>query len=140
MPRAGVSVKCNYDSIAYVYTKIADAVSLNQTIRSKEFLKSKITPGQTMLEVGCGAGDFSLSCAQVCSKVIGLDGSARMIEIAKRKAQGAKVEGTQSARLKNNRQSIESNFDSSESENSHDNCGVSVITFAGVTRFSVNRL
>jgi SAM-dependent methyltransferase len=40
----------------------------------------------TVLDVGCGAGGYSLALAGRCRKAIGIDLSPRMIEIAKRKA------------------------------------------------------
>lgn len=45
-----------------------------------------ISPDHTVLEIGTGTGEFALSAANLCKKVIALDVSQTMLEYAKEKA------------------------------------------------------
>jgi ubiquinone/menaquinone biosynthesis C-methylase UbiE len=57
-------------------------ISFNQTERSKTYLLSKMIRGSSVLEVGCGNGEFSIACAKKGMNAVGLDVSQKMIENA----------------------------------------------------------
>jgi len=43
-----------------------------------------------ILEIGCGTGRFTLEIAKKCSKIIGVDFSAKMLEVARKKSKNFK--------------------------------------------------
>ncbi len=61
-------------------------ISIYQTVKTKKYLLEKIDKNRSVLDIGCGNGDFAISCAKKVSKVIGLDVSKKMIENAKKNA------------------------------------------------------
>ena len=75
---------CAWDSVAedYVYDS---SVTLEKNT-FLQFLQSKIelSPNMTVLDVGCGAGAYSLALAPKVKKVVGIDFSPKMIEAANR--------------------------------------------------------
>lgn len=77
---------CAWDSVAedYVYD---GSVTLEKNT-FLQFLQSKIelSPNMTVLDVGCGAGAYSLALAHKVGKVVGIDFSPKMVEAAKRSA------------------------------------------------------
>src|SRR3989337_981340 len=87
-----------YDETRQVGTDYADAEEVEaydarmQKLRDirKEIAKIhtslNITKDQTILEIGCGTGEFTLEAAKHCSKVIAVDVSLPMLEFAKKKA------------------------------------------------------
>ena len=55
-------------------------------------VKAKIEPGMTVLDLGTGAGDVALLLAELvgpAGRVIGIDRSAAVLEVARRRAQAA---------------------------------------------------
>lgn len=67
--------------IADVYEQIADFAA---------------SPGQRVLDIGCGTGGVSLACAARGARVVGIDSSAGMLEVARakpvRRDQGGDIE------------------------------------------------
>lgn len=64
--------------INQVYLTVADMVAAS---------------GKRVLDVGCGTGNLSLSCAARGATVIGVDNNAGMLEVAKLKAEKAGLQG-----------------------------------------------
>lgn len=64
--------------IKAVYLRIADLVA---------------RPGRRILDIGCGTGNASLACAERGARVVGIDISAEMLEVARQKAKIAGLEG-----------------------------------------------
>jgi 2-polyprenyl-3-methyl-5-hydroxy-6-metoxy-1,4-benzoquinol methylase len=58
-------------------------------------LESHVTPGATVLDLGCGNGIFAVIAANIARQVIAIDGSEAMIALARetaRKAQAVNIE------------------------------------------------
>jgi len=49
-------------------------------------------PGRRILDVGCGTGGVALACAARGADVIGIDGNAGMLEVARAKATAAQLQ------------------------------------------------
>ncbi|MBG6213168.1 MULTISPECIES: class I SAM-dependent methyltransferase [unclassified Cryobacterium] len=62
----------------------------NFTAAERDFLLSKVTPGQDVLDIGCGTGRFTVPMAELGAIVSGLDMSGSMLRVAasKLKAKG----------------------------------------------------
>ncbi|MGX6450091.1 class I SAM-dependent methyltransferase, partial [Patulibacter sp. S7RM1-6] len=56
-----------------------------------------LLPGDRLLDVGCGTGNAALLAAMRGAQVTGLDPSARLLEVAARRARAAGVEATWTA-------------------------------------------
>jgi ubiquinone/menaquinone biosynthesis C-methylase UbiE len=56
------------------------------------FTFCKITPDDTLLDVACGTGEFSIYTAKKIKLVTGVDISDKMIELAKKQAQEAQLD------------------------------------------------
>lgn len=64
--------------ITKVYLKLAEMVA---------------APGKRVLDIGCGTGNVSLSCAARGATMIGVDSNAEMLEVAKLKAETLGLKG-----------------------------------------------
>ncbi len=78
-----------FDKIAEEYdqwyeTKLGKFVDDVETNLGFSLFRPK--PGMHILDVGCGTGNFSIKLAEMGCKVIGIDISSEMLEIAKEKA------------------------------------------------------
>lgn len=71
-----------YDS--WYVTKLGSFVDKVETDLAFEMIK--LSPGMKILDVGCGTGNFSIKLAQRGCKVVGIDISDEMLEIARSKA------------------------------------------------------
>lgn len=67
----------SHGTITRVYQRIADIA---------------VTPGATILDLGCGTGGLSLACAARGASVVGIDKDPAMLEVAKAKAASDEVE------------------------------------------------
>jgi putative AdoMet-dependent methyltransferase len=88
----------HYNEMKQVGTDFADAKEVEaydmrmqklRDIRSeteKILASLHITQDQTLLEIGCGTGEFAIAAAGRCSKVIAADVSLPMLEFARKKA------------------------------------------------------
>lgn len=78
-----------FDKIANEYdswyeTKLGDFVDKVET--ELAFSMIKLRPGMKILDVGCGTGNFSIKLAEMGCKVVGIDISDEMLDIARSKA------------------------------------------------------
>jgi ubiquinone/menaquinone biosynthesis C-methylase UbiE len=55
-------------------------------VKSKKYLLNFVEKQKSVLDIGCGNGDFAIACGKKASKVIGLDVSKNMIKNAKKNA------------------------------------------------------
>ncbi len=73
-------------------------VSLGEDdLRVIEKTKRYLRPGDTVLDYGCATGSIALEIAKTATAVRGIDLSSKMIEIARRKAVGQKMENIEFA-------------------------------------------
>jgi ubiquinone/menaquinone biosynthesis C-methylase UbiE len=63
--------------------------------RSIEKTRAILSPGQRVLEIGCGTGIISLGVAPFAGQIVGADISPQMIEVARHKAQEASVDNVE---------------------------------------------
>ena len=73
----------------YASMKVADAVSYQ---RKLEVTREYFGPDMEVLEFGCGTGSTALAQAPYVKHILAIDYSAKMIEIAREKAEEAEVE------------------------------------------------
>ncbi|MBA3849689.1 MAG: methyltransferase type 11 [Opitutus sp.] len=86
-------------ALAYPFlTRWYDAV-VRWTTRERRFRalllgQMDVRPGQQVLDVGCGTGTFALMLkqAQPAARIVGLDGDAAVLDLARRKAAAAGAE------------------------------------------------
>lgn len=86
-------MKYSHDSIANIYDPLTNAISLYQTVRTKEYLLKKIKRNRKVLVVACGDGNLAISARKKGCEVVGLDISKKMIENAKKAAKKNNVRG-----------------------------------------------
>jgi ubiquinone/menaquinone biosynthesis C-methylase UbiE len=84
-------LKFNHDSISGIYNQLTDLISFYQTVESKNYLVDTVKVNKSVLDIGCGNGDFAISCAKKASNVVGLDVSIKMIRNAKKAAADNKL-------------------------------------------------
>jgi SAM-dependent methyltransferase len=81
-----------YEGFAHVYDRImGDAVA---PVIRKTFERSRCLYGirfASAADLGCGSGTFLLHLAQFCHRLYGVDRSAEMLRLARRKTMGAGV-------------------------------------------------
>lgn len=68
-----------YDSLVASYQHIFRACG--------EALRACLDETSAIIDIGCGTGNLALDCADSASRIVGVDASPRMIEVARRKAQ-----------------------------------------------------
>jgi ubiquinone/menaquinone biosynthesis C-methylase UbiE len=66
------------------YEKIMNLLTFGRHARSQQLLLSKVSPGQSVLDIGCGPGALALQCAERGAGVVGLDASQQMLSAFKR--------------------------------------------------------
>ena len=79
-----------WDRIAERYSKrpIADEAAYEKKLTvTRQYLR----PDSSVLEFGCGTGSTAIALAPYVAQILGIDISAKMIEIAQRKASSANV-------------------------------------------------
>lgn len=85
-----------------VFDKVADSYDGWYTTKMGSFVDQvetelafgmfDISPGMKVLDVGCGTGNFSIKLAQKGCKVVGIDISDEMMDIARNKAKELKLD------------------------------------------------
>ncbi|AYW45679.1 demethylmenaquinone methyltransferase [Tetragenococcus koreensis] len=100
MPRTNktseAKVQAIFDRISTTYDATNSAISLgmHKRWRKKTMAQLPLESSGTALDLCCGTGDWTIDLAQVVGptgKVVGLDFSKNMLEIAKKKAEQADV-------------------------------------------------
>jgi ubiquinone/menaquinone biosynthesis C-methylase UbiE len=80
-----------WDKVAEKYSRqpVADEASYQKKLRiTREYFRSDME----VLEFGCGTGSTAIAHAPYVKQILAIDVSSKMIEIARRKAEAAKVE------------------------------------------------
>ena len=92
-------VAADFDTI-YTGRKSRFKQWLDKVLRQDMYARHRLTleecqPSEigTILDIGCGSGRFCLPLAQTKTRIVGLDFSAPMLEIARREAEKAGVAG-----------------------------------------------
>jgi ubiquinone/menaquinone biosynthesis C-methylase UbiE len=86
-------VKYSHDSIASIYDPLTDAISLYQTVKTKNYLLKKIKRNSKVLVVACGNGNLAITARKKGCEVVGLDISKKMIKNAKKASKKNNVRG-----------------------------------------------
>ena len=79
-------MKYNHDKISGIYDQLTNIISLYQTVKTKDYLLRNLNKNKSLLDIGCGNGDFAISCASKVAKVVALDVSNKMIRHARANA------------------------------------------------------
>ncbi len=77
-----------FEEISGYWSEIADA---NSTEQQAEFVRNRLRPSGWILDLACGNGRHAVTISKPGYKVVGLDISPHLIEIAKQKAKFAQV-------------------------------------------------
>jgi len=78
MPTSSETIQADFDRIA-----LLSAGEWNHNCLYHDYLISHLSPSETSLEIGCGAGQFSRRLAKLSRRVVALDLSPEMIRIAR---------------------------------------------------------
>ncbi|MBU1697739.1 MAG: class I SAM-dependent methyltransferase [Proteobacteria bacterium] len=70
------------------------SVTKNQEYADYYFNFCEMAPGDTLLDVSCGSGDFCIFCAQNIGHATGVDLSDKMIDLAKQQAMESGIANT----------------------------------------------
>jgi ubiquinone/menaquinone biosynthesis C-methylase UbiE len=86
----------NFDWLTPLYDPLVKWFMPESKFKNRLVMEARIQPGQRILDVGCGTGTLAVLIKQAHpdAEVIGLDGDARILEIARRKANQTDVEIT----------------------------------------------
>jgi len=90
------SVQAMFDRIAARYDRVNRVMTFNADQRWRRELvrRIEIGPGDRVLDLACGTGDFSEMCRAAGASAVGLDFSRGMLEVAGQRApEGAWVQG-----------------------------------------------
>jgi demethylmenaquinone methyltransferase/2-methoxy-6-polyprenyl-1,4-benzoquinol methylase len=81
------AVQGMFDRIAGVYDAMNRAMTLGLDVRWRRLaVREVVWPGDRVLDVCCGTGDFAVEAERRGGRVVGLDFSERMLERARRKS------------------------------------------------------
>jgi len=88
-------VRDMFDRIAPRYDRVNRILTLNTDQRWRRGLVRRlaVSPGDRVLDLACGTGDFAQHCQAAGAEVVGLDFSRGMLLAAKRRTGGAWVQG-----------------------------------------------
>jgi len=78
-----------FDALTRFYDPVVAATTRERTFKRRLVEQVALQPGQRLLDVGCGTGTLTLLLKQSCpeAEVYGLDGDAKTLAIARRKAE-----------------------------------------------------
>jgi ubiquinone/menaquinone biosynthesis C-methylase UbiE len=79
-----------FGEMGQFWAEIADK---SQTEQQIQFLKSQLSPGGCVLDVACGTGRHTIALCNLGFDVVGLDFSANLLQIAKKRGASALVRG-----------------------------------------------
>ncbi|GIU93744.1 MAG: demethylmenaquinone methyltransferase [Gaiellaceae bacterium] len=81
------AVRGMFDRIAAVYDSMNRVMTLGLDVRWRRLaVREVVWPGDRVLDVCCGTGDFAVEAERRGGRVVGLDFSERMLERARRKS------------------------------------------------------
>jgi demethylmenaquinone methyltransferase/2-methoxy-6-polyprenyl-1,4-benzoquinol methylase len=80
-----------FSGLAPTYDRFNRWSSLGQDVRWRRALAAKLTPGQSVLDVGCGTGDLALMLDARGCRATGLDFSEGMLAVAEKRSAGRQV-------------------------------------------------
>ena len=81
------AVRSMFDRIAPVYDAMNRVMTAGLDRRWRRLTAAAVVrPGDAVLDAACGTGDLALAAAAAGGRVTGLDFSARMLEVARRKS------------------------------------------------------
>lgn len=83
-----------FDSLTRFYDPIVRWTVRESTFKQRLVEQARIQDGHKVLDLGCGTGTLSLLAKTSCAhaQVVGLDGDAAILEIARKKAAAASME------------------------------------------------
>jgi SAM-dependent methyltransferase len=95
---SGLSVTLAYDAIAAGYdAQVRGDDWMRRALHTR--YRAAFRPGQRVLDVGCGTGIDAIALAGLGVRVVGVDGSAAMIDRLRQKVAGAQLDGLVEARV-----------------------------------------
>lgn len=81
------AVRSMFDRIAGIYDAMNRAMTLGLDVRWRRLaVREVVWPGDRVLDVCCGTGDFAVEAERRGGRVVGVDFSERMLERARRKS------------------------------------------------------
>lgn len=83
-----------FDFLTPFYDSITDLIGFGESFKRKVIRMTKLQDGESLLDIGCGTGSLLILTKQDYpnSKVVGIDPDQRVLDIARRKIEKAKVE------------------------------------------------
>lgn len=83
-----------FDWLTRFYDPLLALTLREKTLKGRLIDQAAIAPGHDVLDVGCGTGTLAIlaKTREPRARVVGLDGDARVLEIAKRKIAAARVD------------------------------------------------
>jgi SAM-dependent methyltransferase len=95
---SGLSVTLAYDAIAAGYdAQVRGDDWMRRALHTR--YRAAFRPGERVLDVGCGTGIDAIALAGLGVRVVGVDGSAAMIDRLRQKVVGAQLDGLVEARV-----------------------------------------
>ena len=79
-----------FDTLAFTYDDEFSSSPLGRTLRSAVWrrIEPHLRPGGTALELGCGTGIDALGLAEAGMRVVAVDSSKRMVDVARERCRG----------------------------------------------------
>lgn len=79
------------DHLARFYDRWIEVVTLGRAGRARDMVLDQVSPGQRLLDLGCGTGTLAVAAARAGAQVVAIDRSPAMISLAREKATTAGV-------------------------------------------------
>jgi ubiquinone/menaquinone biosynthesis C-methylase UbiE len=89
-PKPRSDIEKTYEVLAVNYDRVS---KWNPAVQAdRKFIVPFVDPhkNDVILEIGCGTGRFTLEIAKKCSEIIGIDFSAEMLKVARKKSENFK--------------------------------------------------
>jgi ubiquinone/menaquinone biosynthesis C-methylase UbiE len=94
MPQHGYVHALGFDSLTRFYDPFIALLTREQALKGRLLDQARLAPGQDVLDVGCGTGTLAILAKQRMpgARVVGLDGDPKVLAIARRKMERARLE------------------------------------------------